>query len=30
LLREGNVRTLHTQEATLENIFIQMTGRSLE
>jgi hypothetical protein len=29
-LREGNVRTLHTQEATLENIFIQMTGRSLE
>jgi fluoroquinolone transport system ATP-binding protein len=29
LLREGNVRTLHTQEATLENIFIQMTGRSL-
>lgn len=30
LLRDGNVRTLHTQEATLENIFIQMTGRSLE
>ncbi len=30
LLREGSVRTLHTQEATLENIFIQMTGRSLE
>lgn len=30
LLREGIVRTLHTQEATLENIFIQMTGRSLE
>lgn len=30
LLREGNVRTLHTQEATLENIFIQMTGRRLE
>lgn len=30
LLREGGVRTLHTQEATLENIFIQMTGRSLE
>ncbi|RJP55451.1 MAG: ABC transporter ATP-binding protein [Anaerolineaceae bacterium] len=29
LLREGSVRTLHTQEATLENIFIQMTGRSL-
>lgn len=30
LLRGGGVRTLHTQEATLENIFIQMTGRSLE
>lgn len=30
LLRDGNVRTLHTQEATLENIFIQMTGRNLE
>lgn len=29
LLRDGGVRTLHTQEATLENIFIQMTGRSL-
>jgi fluoroquinolone transport system ATP-binding protein len=30
LLRDGNVRTLHTQEATLENIFIQITGRGLE
>lgn len=30
LLREGSVRTLHTQEATLENIFIQITGRRLE
>jgi fluoroquinolone transport system ATP-binding protein len=30
LLRKGNVRTLHTQEATLENIFIQETGRRLE
>lgn len=30
ILRGGNVRTLHTQEATLENIFIQVTGRSLE
>jgi len=29
LLRDGNVRTLHTQEATLENIFIQETGRGL-
>ena len=30
ILRAGSVRTLHTQEATLENIFIQMTGRRLE
>lgn len=30
LLREGSVRTLHTQEATLENIFIEVTGRRLE
>lgn len=30
LLRDGNVRTLHTQEATLENIFIEVTGRRLE
>ncbi|MCK6538741.1 MAG: ABC transporter ATP-binding protein [Anaerolineales bacterium] len=30
ILRTGSVRTLHTQEATLENIFIQMTGRRLE
>lgn len=30
LLRGGKIRTLHTQEATLENIFIQMTGRRLE
>lgn len=30
IMREGNVRTLHTQEATLENIFIQVTGRRLE
>ncbi len=30
ILRTGSVRTMHTQEATLENIFIQMTGRSLE
>ena len=29
MLRGGNVRTLHTQEATLENIFIQETGRRL-
>ncbi|HSL31596.1 MAG TPA: ABC transporter ATP-binding protein [Anaerolineales bacterium] len=30
MLRDGSVRTLHTQEATLENIFIQITGRRLE
>lgn len=30
IIRAGNVRTLHTQEATLENIFIQVTGRRLE
>jgi fluoroquinolone transport system ATP-binding protein len=29
VLRGGNIRTLHTQEATLENIFIQETGRRL-
>ncbi len=30
LLRSGTVRTLHTQEATLEDIFIRVTWRSLE
>lgn len=29
LLRDNAVRTMHTQEATLEDIFIQVTGRSL-
>ena len=29
LLRDNHVRTMHTQEATLEDIFIQVTGRSL-
>lgn len=29
LLRGGNVQTLHTQEATLEDVFIQVTGREL-
>jgi fluoroquinolone transport system ATP-binding protein len=29
LLRDNRVRTMHTQEATLEDIFIQVTGRSL-
>lgn len=29
LLREKKIRTIHTQEATLEDIFIQVTGRKL-
>src|SRR5690606_24180243 len=29
LLRSGGVRTIHTQEATLEDIFIRVTGRGL-
>lgn len=29
LLRERNVQTLHTQEATMEDVFIEVTGRSL-
>lgn len=29
LLRNQPIETIHTQEATLENIFIQVTGRSL-
>ncbi len=29
LLNRQHVRTIHTQEATLEDIFIQVTGRSL-
>jgi fluoroquinolone transport system ATP-binding protein len=29
LLRENHVQTIHTLEATLEEIFIQVTGRSL-
>lgn len=29
ILRENNVRTIHTLEATLEDIFIDVTGRSL-
>jgi fluoroquinolone transport system ATP-binding protein len=28
-LREHSVQTIHTQETTLEDIFIQMTGRTL-
>ena len=30
LLREGEVETMHTLEATLEDIFIRVTGRSLK
>lgn len=29
LLRTGNVRTLHTREATLEDVFLRVTGTSL-
>jgi fluoroquinolone transport system ATP-binding protein len=29
LLRSGTVQTIHSQEATLETIFIEVTGRSL-
>jgi fluoroquinolone transport system ATP-binding protein len=29
LLRSGRVQTIHSQEATLEDVFIQVTGRSL-
>lgn len=28
-VRDNQIRTIHSQEATLESIFIQMTGRSL-
>ena len=30
LLRTRDVQTLHTLEATLEDVFIRVTGRSLE
>ena len=30
LLREGGVQTIHTQEATLEDIFVHVTGRGLQ
>ncbi|MBI9047067.1 MAG: ABC transporter ATP-binding protein [Anaerolineaceae bacterium] len=29
MLRNNHIRTIHSQEATLENIFIEVTGRSL-
>jgi fluoroquinolone transport system ATP-binding protein len=30
LLRSGSVETIHTLETTLEDVFIRLTGRSLE
>ena len=30
LLRSGRVQTLHTQEATLEDVFIRVTGFRLQ
>ena len=30
LLRTGSVQTIHTEEATLEDIFIKATGRHLK
>ena len=29
-LREENIQTIHTQETTLEEIFIQVTGKALK
>ena len=29
LLRDHAVETIHSQEATLEDVFVQVTGRSL-
>jgi fluoroquinolone transport system ATP-binding protein len=29
LLRERAVQTIHSREATLEDVFLQLTGRSL-
>jgi fluoroquinolone transport system ATP-binding protein len=29
LLRSGNVETIHTQETTLEDVFVRLTGRTL-
>lgn len=29
LLHQGDVQTIHTQEATLEEIFVRVTGRGL-
>jgi fluoroquinolone transport system ATP-binding protein len=30
LLKSGNVQTIHTAEATLDEIFIKATGRQLK
>jgi len=30
LLREASVRTLHTQETTLEDVFLRVTGHGLQ
>lgn len=30
LVNSGNIMTIHTEEATLENIFIEITGRGLD
>mgnify|MGYP000688776488 CR=1 FL=1 len=29
ILREENLQTIHTEEATLEDIFVKLTGRGL-
>jgi fluoroquinolone transport system ATP-binding protein len=29
LLKEGNIRTMHSAEASLEDIFIKLTGKQL-
>jgi hypothetical protein len=30
LLRTGTLQTIHSREATLEDVFIAVTGRSLD
>jgi 2,4-dienoyl-CoA reductase-like NADH-dependent reductase (Old Yellow Enzyme family) len=30
VLRSGRVQTIHTREATLEDVFVRVTGRTLE
>jgi fluoroquinolone transport system ATP-binding protein len=29
LLKDGNIRTMHSAEASLEDIFIKLTGKQL-